>query len=176
MRIILISTLLAIGTVSVTPSASAVDPVPTGTIYVVQSVVNDNLGKNVPNDFTLYVKHFGTNVLGSPFMATGGAGTTFVLEAGTYVVSQEIVEGYSGTWSGVGVENGFIDLQPGQVVTITRTLNDNGTAEAVVEEPGTEDGGILPNTATPWFNFLLVGALITTFGAFGYRKFASNNK
>jgi len=56
-------------------------------------------------------------------------------------------------------------------VTITRTFNDNGTASAVVvEEPATDDGGLLPNTATPWFNFLLVGSLIAAAGALGVRR------
>lgn len=164
----------------VTPSHGADPVVPvttaaiaTGSITVVQKVINDNNGTNVAGDFTMSVKHWGTAVAGSPFVATDGAGKTFILEPGTYVVSQQIIEGYDGTWSGDGVINGFIDLQPGQAITIIRTLNDNGvsTSAAVTSaEPVTEDGGVLPNTATPWFNLLLMGSLLAALGAFGTFK------
>jgi hypothetical protein len=142
-----------------------------GTIQVISQVNNDNGGTKVPSDFTFNVKHFGTDVLGSPFLGTGSFGTTFIVEAGTYVVSTPIVDGYDGTWSGIDITNGFVDLQAGQNVTIIRTFNDNGTGTVVVvEEPTTETGGILPNTATPLFNFLLVGALTAVAGAFGALK------
>jgi hypothetical protein len=141
-----------------------------GTIQVISQVNNDNGGTKVPADFQFNVKHFGTDVVGSPFLGTGSFGTTFIVEAGTYVVSTPVIEGYDGTWSGVGIENGFIDLQPGQSVTIIRTFNDNGTGAVAVEVPATEDGGVLPNTAAPWFNILLVGSLIAAAGAFGLRK------
>ena len=161
----------------------AEDPVTTtavstmGTIQVISQVNNDNFGTKVPADFTFYVKHFGTDILGSPFLGTGSFGSTFIVEAGTYVVSTPIVEGYDGTWSGIDISNGFIDLQAGQSVTIIRTFNDNGTGPVVVvDEPTTEDGGLLPNTATPWYNFLIVGSFITAAGALGFRKFALNNK
>jgi hypothetical protein len=71
--------------------------------------------------------------------------------------------------------NGFINLAAGDVVTIVRIHSDAGIAD-VVEEPATEDGGLLPNTATPWYNYLIVGSLITAAGAFGFRKFVLNTK
>jgi hypothetical protein len=143
----------------------------TGTINVLSRVVNDNLGTKYPTDFIFNLKHWGADVVGSPFIGAGNIGTTFVVEAGTYVVSTPIVEGYNGVWYNEGIANGFIDLQAGQVVTIVRISNDVGIADVVVvEEPTTEDGGLLPNTATPWFNFLLVGSLITAAGALGIRK------
>jgi hypothetical protein len=142
-----------------------------GTIQVISQVNNDNGGTKLPADFTFNVKHFGTDVLGSPFLGTGSFGTTFIVEAGTYVISTPIVDGYDGTWSGIDITNGFIDLQAGQNVTIIRTFNDNGTGPVVVvDEPTTENGGVLPNTATPWLNFLLVGSLVAAAGAFGMRK------
>jgi hypothetical protein len=150
------------------PQAQAADSATTGIIHVVQEVVNDNTGTNIAGDFSMYVKHFGADVVGSPFVAMSGIGTTFILEPGTYVVSQEIIAGYDGTWSGLQIDNGFIDLQAGQEITITRTLNDNG--KAVVIEPTTEDGGLLPNTASPWFNALAVGLLISIAGAFGLSR------
>jgi hypothetical protein len=142
-----------------------------GTIQVISQVNNDNGGTKLPADFTFNVKHFGTDVLGSPFLGTGSFGTTFIVEAGTYVVSTPIVDGYDGTWSGIDITNGFVDLQAGQNVTIIRTFNDNGTGPVVVvDEPTTENGGVLPNTATPWFNFLLVGSLLAAAGSFGILK------
>lgn len=143
----------------------------TGTIQVISSVVNDNGGTKTPTDFSFNLKHYGADAVGSPFIGAGTVGTTFVVEAGTYVVSTPVIDGYDGVWSGVGIDNGFIDLQVGQTVVITRTFSDNGTgAVVVVEEPTTENGGVLPNTATPWFNFLLVGSLIAVAGALGMRK------
>lgn len=173
---------VAVLTVMMTVPSYAADPVvpvttaadvTTGSITVVQKVINDNNGTNVAGDFTMSVKHWGASVAGSPFIATDGAGKTFILEPGTYVVSQQIIEGYDGTWSGDGVINGFIDLQPGQAITIVRTLNDNGTSPSAVvapEETTTEVGGVLPNTATPWFNLLIVGLLVATAGAVGTLK------
>lgn len=168
--------------VMIIPTTHAADPaVPvttaavntTGTITVIQTVINDNNGTKVAADFTMSVKHWGTAVVGSPFTSVAAPGKTFVLEAGTYVVSQDIMDGYNGTWSGVGVTNGFIDLQAGQAITIVRTLNDNGVSTAgpvVTEEPATDNGGALPNTATPLYNLLLVGGLASAAGAFGIRK------
>jgi hypothetical protein len=137
--------------------------------------VNDNLGTKFPTDFTFNLKHWGTDVEGSPFIGAGNIGTTFVVEAGTYVVSSPIIEGYTGVWFNEGITNGFINLAAGDVVTIVRIHSDAGIAD-VVEEPATEDGGLLPNTATPWYNYLIVGSLITAAGAFGFRKFVLNTK
>jgi hypothetical protein len=148
----------------------------TGTIHVLSRVINDNLGTKYPTDFMFNLKHWGTDVVGSPFIGAGNIGTTFVVAPGTYVVSSPIVEGYYGVWYNEGVTNGFIDLQAGDVVTIARIHNDAGIADVVVEETTTEDGGLLPNTATPWYNYLIVGSLITAAGVLGFRKFALNNK
>jgi hypothetical protein len=150
--------------------------VETGTIHVLSRVINDNLGTKFPTDFMFNLKHWGADVVGSPFIGAGNIGTTFVVEAGSYVVSTPIVDGYYGSWYNEGIANGFIQLAAGDVVTIVRIHNDNGIADVVIEQPATEDGGLLPNTATPWFNYLIVGALITAAGALGFRKFALSNK
>jgi len=75
----------------------------TGTINVVSQVVNDNMGTKNPTDFIFNLKHWGSDVVGSPFVGAGNLGTTFVVEAGTYVVSTPIIDGYAGTWSGVDI-------------------------------------------------------------------------
>jgi hypothetical protein len=150
--------------------------VETGTIHVLSRVINDNLGTKFPTDFMFNLKHWGADVVGSPFIGAGNIGTTFVVEAGSYVVSTPIVDGYYGSWYNEGIANGFIQLEAGDVVTIVRIHNDNGISDVVIEQPATEDGGLLPNTATPWFNYLIVGLLITAAGALGFRKFALSNK
>ena len=139
-----------------------------GTINVLSRVVNDNLGTKFPTDFTFTLRHHGTDVIGSPFTGAGNVGTKFVVEAGTYVVSTPIVDGYDGVWINGEITNGFIDLKAGEEVTIVRIFSDAGVA-AAVQVPATEDGGLLPDTATPWFNFLLFGSLIAAAGAFGLR-------
>lgn len=177
-----------------TQKGSTVGSVETmGRINVINSVVNDNGGTKLPSDFIFTVKHWGTDVTGSPFVGANGSGTSFTLAPGSYVVSTPVIDGYLGSWSGVGIENGFIYLQAGQVVTITRNsadvgpfgpyetyvpidvpTTDNGgetpTADNGGETSTTEDGGTLPNTSSPWFNALVAGLLISAAGAFGLRK------
>jgi len=180
-----LATAIALTSLSMSP-ALAEDPVvtvtttavvETGTIHVLSRVINDNLGTKFPTDFMFNLKHWGTDVVGSPFIGAGNIGTTFVVAPGTYVVSSPVVDGYTGVWYNEGIANGFINLQAGDVVTIVRIHNDAGIAElVVVDEPTTEDGGLLPNTATPWYNYLIVGSLITAAGALGFRKFALSNK
>jgi hypothetical protein len=178
-----LATSIALTSLMMSPALAADPVVPvvttsvveTGTIHVLSRVINDNLGTKFPTDFMFNLKHFGTDVVGSPFIGAGNIGTTFVVAPGTYVVSSPIVEGYYGSWYNEGITNGFINLQAGDVVTIVRIHNDAGIAD-VVEQPATEDGGLLPNTATPWYNYLIVGSLITAAGALGFRKFALNSK
>jgi hypothetical protein len=197
-RIFAVSTIIAFTGLLVTP-AFAEDPaevvvttsVPTtGIIHVENFVVNDNLGTKTAADFEFTVKHFGTNVEGSPFNITDETGMTFILEPGTYVVAATSVDGYLGSWSGEGIENGFIDLRAGQEVTITRNSYDIGLAATIYptvgpvttcgplgpnDAPGTcnlvtEDGGLLPATSSNWFNVLAIGVLLSIAGAYGFRK------
>jgi hypothetical protein len=185
------SKLLAVASVSVLASlmmapAQAEDPVApvattvvtTGTIHILQNVINDDGGTALPSDFQITVKHFAADVVGSPFAAAGGAGVTLVLEPGTYVVAQEPKDGYYGAWNSAGDHIGYINLEAGQEITLIRTSNDAHGA-FVMAEPATtptENGGTLPGTASPWFNALLIGTLITTAGALGFRKSVSRNK
>lgn len=150
------------------PTSASVETM--GTIHVVNVVLNDNQGIKMPADFQMSVRHFGGEVAGSPFTGVAGAGVSFTLEPGTYVVSQEIVEGYSGSFSGDQVTNGLVILQAGQDVVITRTIVDDGMAEVVADVPVTETGGTLPATATPWFNALAVALLIAAAGVVGMRR------
>lgn len=178
-RSVAIAGALALSAMMVAP-AQAVDPIvsvaTTGTIHVLNRVINDNLGTKAPTDFVFNVKHWGSDVVGSPFIGAGGLGTTFVVEAGSYVISTPVVEGYTGTWFNGSITNGFIQLAAGDVVTIVRFHDDAGIAEEVVVVEPTEDGGTLPNTASPWFNALAAGLLVSAAGAIGLRTFAFGNK
>jgi LPXTG-motif cell wall-anchored protein len=173
---IAIAGVLALSALMVAPSQAADPVVPTtGIIHVLSRVINDNLGTKYPTDFVFNLKHWGADVAGSPFIGTGAAGTTFVVEPGTYVVSTPIVEGYTGTWFNGTITNGFINLAAGDEVTIVRIHDDAGVAEEVVVVEPTEDGGTLPNTSSPWFNALAAGLLISAAGALGVRKSKSFN-
>ena len=169
---------LAMSTMLLAPShaeetATAVVPTPavsTGTIHILTRVVNDNLGTKFPTDFSFTLKHHGSNIPGSPFMGVGNIGTTFVVPAGTYVLSTEMVDGYDGYWYNGAVINGFIDLEAGQNVAIVRVFEDDGKADAAISIEPTEDGGTLPNTATPDYNYLIAGSIFAAAGALGIRK------
>ena len=155
-----------------------------GTIRVVSKVVNDNIGTKLPSDFTFTVKHWGTEVVGSPFAGVDGAGVKFVVEPGSYVVSTPVIDGYLGSWSGEGIVAGFVLIKAGEVITITRTSEDVGpfgpydtyvpidipADENGGTDPTTENGGTLPNTSSPWFNAIAAGLLLSAAGAFGIRK------
>jgi hypothetical protein len=178
---------VALSALMITP-AQAEDPVvpvattavmPTGTIHIIQNVINDDGGMALPGDFRITVKHFGTDVVGSPFFGAGGVGVTFVLEPGTYVVAQDTKDGYYGAWNSLGDHSGFISLEAGQVVTLLRTSNDAHGAFVAAEpvvDPTTETGGTLPGTASPWFNALAAGLLISAAGLIGFRKLGLSNK
>lgn len=159
-------------------------PIATGTIHVVEVVINDDLGKLTPADFNLSVKHWGVDVAGSPATGVGGVGRTYVLPVGSYVVAGEIVPGYTGDMSGVGIIDGHIMLTAGQDITIVRTNNDWPVYRGVVEtpaptvtpdpnttpDPTTTTGGTLPSTSSPWFNLLGASGLLILLGALGFQS------
>ena len=177
-KILVLATTLTMSTMLIAPSyaedtATAVITTPavaTGTIHVLSRVVNDSGGTKYPTDFAFALKHHGADVPGSPFIGAGNVGTTFVVPAGTYVVSAEMTEGYTGFWYNGAVTTGFIQLIAGQEVTIVRVFEDTGYSEEVIVTDPTEDGGLLPNTATPIYNYLLAGSLFAAAGALGIRK------
>lgn len=177
-RALAVSSVVLLSAVVVAPLNAADPVVTTGTIRVVSVVINNNMGTKTPADFIFSVKHWGADAVGSPIPGQGAPGVAFVVEAGTYVVHTPIIDGYNGLWSGTGISNGFIDLQPGQDITIIRTSDDVGMETSVTPalEPATEDGGTLPGTASPWFNALAVGLLISAAGIMGFRKLGLSNK
>ena len=165
------------------PTPIAVAP---GTIHVVKIVNNTNAGKLTPSDFMIHVKHWGVEVAGSPMPGMGGAGRTYVLPPGSYVISEDRVAGYDGSNSGVNVVNAHIMLESGQDVTFIRTNQDWSAAQnygAVTPvptspttptvtpspKPSTVNGGKLPKTGSNSYNMLAISVGFLLVGAFGLR-------
>ena len=151
-------------------------PIPMATLHVIKEVINDDGGRAVPSDFQIHVKYLSIEVIGSPSPGAGGGGQTYVLPAGTYLVSENSMPGYYGYFSGPGFVNGLVTLTPGSEVTITRTNNDIAAPYVPSPEPiavpipptptvTTEIGGVLPKTASPWYDQLVVGVVLTLGGA-----------
>lgn len=162
----------------------------TGTLTIIETVINDNGGTMTPADFTLRIRDLNGDVVGSPFQGKSGAGTTFVLPAGSYLITEEdlpYVDGfpqYTSVFAGPGgIDKGYVDLAAGDNITIVRTNNDwprAGAAGPVVTPapipappatpaPTTVTGGTLPKTASPWYNMLLVGFGLVLLGGLGFK-------
>jgi hypothetical protein len=96
-----------------------------GTLIVKKHVVNDNGGTKNAGDFTLHVKNGGSDVSGSP-AAGSESGTSYTLDAGSYVVSENAPpSGYTQTGiSGDCDSSGNVTVVPGQTKTCTITNND----------------------------------------------------
>lgn len=121
------------------------------TLHVVKAVINDNGGTAVAADFNLRVKLLGVDVVGSPAIGTVAPGTSYTLDADTYVVSEDALAGYSATFSGDCDASGNITLAPGDDKTCTITnddvaatatinvvktvINDNGRTKVVADFP-----------------------------------------
>ena len=162
----------------------------TGTLTIIETVINDNGGTMTPADFTLRIRDLNGDVVGSPFQGKSGAGTTFVLPAGNYLITEEdlpYVNGfpqYTSVFAGPGgIDKGYVDLAAGDNITVVRTNNDwpqAGAAGPVVPPapipappatpaPTTVTGGTLPKTASPWYNMLLVGFGLVLLGGLGFK-------
>jgi LPXTG-motif cell wall-anchored protein len=172
-------------TPTVTPT-----PTPTpamATLHVIKVVVNNSGGTAVAGDFIFHVTFHGVDVVGSPAVGLGAPGRTYTLPAGNYIVTEEPVAGYIGSFSGEGITNGFVSLVAGSDVTITRTNTDIATQVVVPTptpsatpiatptptpspKPTTVKGGKLPKTGSPWYNLLALGAGLILLGGLGIRS------
>jgi type VI secretion system secreted protein VgrG len=178
--------------VTATPAATAVPVItatpvvvvtPTATLHIVKKVINTFGGTYNPMSFVMHVIQNGIDVAGSPSATLGDTGKTYILAPGSYILYEERVAGYRGTWSGNISTGGTVNLVDGQVLTVTRTNFDLNptpgqwivadTATATTPVTPTETGGVLPNTSTPWGNELLLGAGLVLLGTMGFttRKF-----
>jgi len=167
-------------------TASAVDPA-TATLHVVVNVINDDGGTAVPADFTMHIRYLMKEVTGSPFPGASGAGTTFTLAPGSYLITENDVPlsggyvTYYGNYSGTNITDGFVTLAAGEEVTIIRTENDWPAAGAAVVQPTatpapttppvtpTQTGGTLPKTSSPWYNMLAISFGLVLLGGIGFR-------
>ena len=166
---------------TVVPVATVVAPLP-ATLNVIKLVVNTHGGKSLASAFSILVKQGAVDISG-PQTGIGGVGRTYTLPAGTYSLSEIAANGYRGEWSGPITAGGSIVLTPGENVTVTRTNYDmkaSGFMPTPVATPDpatttpppvtkTTTGGKLPNTSTPWNNFLLIGAGLLVVGAIGIK-------
>ena len=117
------------------------------TLTVIKHVVNENGGTKAASDFTLYVKLGGSNVAGSPFSGSE-SGTAFSLAAGTYVVSEDALTGYTSTISGDCDGSGSVTLAAGQSKTCTITNDDDAAHLKIVKVVVNDNGGTA--IATDW--------------------------
>lgn len=74
------------------PPPPPVETATTGTLIVINTVVNDNGGTAIPNDFTVNVS--GTNPSLTSFFGSA-AGTFITLDEGAYAVTQTPISGYT---------------------------------------------------------------------------------
>ena len=148
-------------------------------LHVVKVVINTHDGTSTATSFVIHVTHNGKDVTGSPMSTIGGTGDTYSLAPGNYIVYEEPTNGYRGVWSGNISTGGGVSLSAGQDLTVTRTNYDMGTSAVApatvvtptpdVPAPVTEtvSGGQLPNTASPWGNWLLAGSFLMLVGVVG---------
>ncbi len=94
-----------------------------GYLKVIKQVVNDDGGTKQPANFTLHVKQSDADVLGSP-SAGSSVGVIYVLEPGSYKLSENIVSGYDGTISGDCSSDGVVSVGANQTKICTITNND----------------------------------------------------
>ena len=167
--------LLAIQSFVCAPAATTVVPivvptvptVTTGTIHVIKIVNNTYGGTATPGDFTLTLRHHGTDVVGSPAVGVGGTGRIYILAPGTYVLGEQdstTFPNYIQKFDILGVASQDVVLHAGEDLTITQTNSELPPLVAPVTTPtvtptppATITGGTLPKTGSPWFNLLLVG-------------------
>ena len=174
--------LLAIQSFICAPAATTVIPivvptvptVTTGTIHVIKIVNNTYGGTATPGDFTLTLRHHGTDVVGSPAAGVGGTGRIYILAPGTYVLGEQVsttFPNYIESFDIVGVASQDVVLHAGEDLTITQTNNQLPPLVAPVTTPtvtptppATITGGTLPKTGSPWFNLLLIGVAAMVLG------------
>jgi len=118
-----------------------------GTLHVVKTVVG---GTAAPSLFNLHVLLSGIDVSGSPAAGAASPGTTYVLLAGDYAVSEDANTSYTRTFSGDCDSSGNVALaaNDSKTCTVTNTYitpgsNGSTTADATTA-PGLPDAGSVP--------------------------------
>lgn len=157
-------------TITNTFTGTSTPPTATSTLTVIKNVVNDNGGGASAGRFAIHVKSGDADVAGSP--AAGSAtGTTYILEAGTYVVSEDLSPGYKKTGiTGDCAADGAITLAagtsktcvitnddnaPGSTHTITVSAGPNGSVSPAGPVVDVDDGADQAFTFTPADNYVV---------------------
>ncbi|HEY5560325.1 MAG TPA: ice-binding family protein [Clostridiaceae bacterium] len=143
------------------PKKPIVTPKPT-TLNVIKKVINDDGGKAIASDFKVHLKNLGN---GATVIPSSKYGSTYNLNAGTYVISEDAIPGYTISYKGSN-SNGKITISPGENKTVIVTSNDNSPTGITT----TITGGQLPKTSSHLYELLLIGAVLTMVGALGLRK------
>lgn len=120
------------------------------TLHVIKNVVTTGGGVATSSDFTLYVKSSGVNATGSPAFGTTTPGTSYALEVGSYVVSEDASALYLPTFTGDCNASGAVLLSFGDSKTciVTNTYLGGGTGTSSSEVIGTLSGGGINSTTT----------------------------
>jgi len=141
------------------------------TLHIIKHVINDNTGTAEASDFSLHLKLNGVDVAQSPAVGAEAPGTIYELDAGIYTITEESFEGYTLSYSGDSDIDGNVVLTPGDEKTVTLINNDNSVISPTIN--ATVEGGQLPQTSTPWYNFLLMGVglvALTVIGLFKIKR------
>ncbi len=180
-------TATATPTVTPTPTATpTVTPIAAGTLIIIKHVVNTYGGTAVASDFMIHVTQNGSEVAGSPSAGVDGAGHTYLLAPGTYLISEGPHDGYYGTFGSTdpaivsSLKDGLVTIASGQVATVTRTNyqvapayvptpTPTASVPPVTPTPVTQTGGTLPKTGSPWYNLLALGAGLIVLGGVGFK-------
>jgi len=138
------------------------NPPPSGkdlpaTLRVVKRVINDDGGTAIPYIFTMHVKDPGffgsTDVAGSPSAGSEAPGTSYLLPAGTYVVSEGASGGYTQSFSGDCDASGKVVLAPGDDKTCTVTNDDEAKSTVIPKLPNT--GVLFPAGFLEGYRYIL---------------------
>jgi uncharacterized repeat protein (TIGR01451 family) len=143
---------VTLDTNTITNGICADTPAP-ATLHVIKHVVNDDGRTAVAANFNLHVKTSGIDVNTSPAPGAESPGTTYTLAAGTYAVSEDVVAGYTGSFSGDSTDGNII-LAPGDSKTITITNNDNPTPPSPPTPPSNSNSGQSPTIYPPLINVI----------------------
>lgn len=101
---------------TITTPTCIVPPAP-ATLHIIKNVVD---GTGIPSDFNLYIKFAsGSSVVWSPSVWVGSPWTSYSLDAGIYVISEDINSAYTQSFSWDCSSSGNIILSPGDDKTCT---------------------------------------------------------
>ncbi len=123
---------LAFGGTVKTDTDTIATPTSAATLHVIKQVINDSGGIAIASNFSVHVRHTGSDVLGSPTVGTITPGTTYLLAAGTYAVDENTNSYYTKTFSGDCDISGNITLAAGDNKTCTITNDDIGVVPSTL--------------------------------------------